>query len=62
MKVSEALFDERIADTTTVIIRDSRSREKARGRWFQDRITVWADYEVSFKFDAEKNIAILKLV
>ena len=62
MKICKFLLDERINDNTTVIIKDSSGRQKARGRWFEDRILALYNSDASFEFDAERNIAILQIL
>lgn len=62
MKVREALLDERIDDNTTVIIRDSISWPVACGRWYQDKILEWGNFDASLDFVEGRNIAVLQLV
>ena len=62
MKLSQALLDERVADNTTVIIKDMDGKPIVCGRWYQDKILVWGRYEVSFDFVAERNVAIMQLL
>lgn len=62
MKVSEALLDERIDDNTTVVIRDSIGWPVVCGRWYQDKILEWGNFDTSLDFVEEINIAVLQLV
>ena len=62
MKVREALLDERIADNTTVVIKDSIGRPVVCGRWYQDKILMWGNFDTSVDFVEGRNIAILKIL
>lgn len=62
MKVSHALLDERITDNTTVVIKDMTGTPTVCGRWYQDKILMWGNFEASLEFVAERNIAILQLM
>lgn len=62
MKVREALLDERIADNTTVVIKDFSGTPLVCGRWYQDKILSWGNFEATFDFVAERNIAILQIL
>ena len=62
MKVCHALLDDRINDNTTVVIRDKFGHFIACGRWYQDKILVWCNFESSFEFVADRNIARLQLL
>ena len=62
MKLSQALLDERVADNTTVIIKDMDGKPIVCGRWYQDKILVWGRSEVSFDFVEERNVAIFQLL
>ena len=61
MKVCHALLDERINDNTTVVIKDMTGTPIKCGRWYQDKILMWVNFEASLDFVAERNIAILQL-
>ena len=61
MKVSQVLLDERIDDNTTVVIKDMTGTPTVCGRWYQDKILMWGNFEASLEFVAERNIAILQL-
>lgn len=62
MKLSQALLDERINNNTMVIIKNMYGVTAVCGRWYQDKILVCGHYDVSFDFDAERNIAIMQLL
>lgn len=62
MKVSEALLDERIVDNTRVIIKDASGSTLICGRWYQDKILSWGNFDALFDFVADRNIAIFQLV
>ena len=62
MKISQVLLDDRIADNTTVIIKDKFGGTLVCCRWYQDKILVWGKYEVSFDFLEERNIAIMQML
>lgn len=62
MKVREALLDERIADNTTVVIKDFSGTPLVCGRWYQDKILSWGNFEATFDFVEGRNIAVLQLV
>ena len=61
MKVSHALLDDRITDNTIVVIKDMSGDLITSGRWYQDKILMWGNFEASLEFQAERNIAILQL-
>lgn len=61
MKVSEALLDERIDDKTVVIIKDASGKSITGGRWYEDNILSWCNFDVSVNFVAETNMVILQL-
>ena len=62
MKISHALLDERINDNTTVVIKDKFGGMLTCGRWYQDKILVWVNFEASFDFVEHRNVAILQLL
>lgn len=62
MKASQVLLDERVDDNTTVIIKDESGRPLRCGRWYEDKILLWCNSDVSFDFVEERNIAILQLL
>ena len=61
MKVSHALLDDRINDNTTVVIKDMTGTPTVCGRWYQDKILMWCNFEASLEFVEGRNIAILQL-
>ena len=61
MKVSHALLDDRINDNTTVVIKDMFGDLITCGRWYQDKILVWCNFEATLEFVEGRNIAILQL-
>lgn len=62
MKVSQALLDERIVDNTRVVIKDVGGTPLICGRWYQDKILAWGNFEASLDFVEGRNIAVLQLV
>lgn len=62
MKISEVLLDERIDDNTTVVIKDFTGRPLVCGRWYQDKILSWGNFDTTFDFVEGRNIAVLQLV
>ena len=62
MKLSQALLDERVADNTTVIIKDMDGKPTVCCRWYQDKILVWGNFDVSFEFVKDRNVAIMQLL
>ena len=62
MKLCHALLDDRINDNTTVIIKDKDGKPIVCGRWYEDKILSRCDFNVSFDFLEEINIAILQLL
>lgn len=62
MKVSHALLDERIDNNTTVVIQDKFGGALAFGRWYQDKILMWGNFEASFEFEEERNRLYLQLL
>lgn len=62
MKISEALLDERIDDNTTVVIKDFSGTPLECGRWYQDKILSWGNFDALFDFVEGRNIAVLQLV
>ena len=62
MKVSKVLLDERIDNNTTVIIKDKFGGLLTCGRWYQDKILVWCNFEASFEFEEERNRLYLQLL
>ena len=62
MKVCHALLDDRINDKTTLIIKDKFGRTLTCGRWYQDNILVWCNFEASFEFEEERNRLYLQLL
>ena len=61
MKVCHALLDDRINNNTTVIIKDKFGGTLTCGRWYQDKILVWGNFEATLEFVEGRNIAILQL-
>lgn len=61
MKVCHALLDERIDDNTTVIIKDMSGKPATCGRWYQDKILAFVNFDSTLEFVEGKNIAILQL-
>ena len=61
MKVCHALLDERINDNTTVVIKSMTGTPTICGRWYQDKILMWGNFEATLEFVEERNIAILQL-
>ena len=62
MKLNQALLDDRVVDNTTVIIKDMDGKPIVCGRWYQDKILVWGNFDVSFDFVKERNVAIMQLL
>lgn len=62
MKVCQALLDERIVDSTTVVIKDASGTPLACGRWYEDKILSWGNFDALFDFVEGRNIAIFQLV
>ena len=62
MKLNQVLLDDRVADNTTVVIKDTDGMPIVCGRWYQYKILVWGNFDVSFDFVKERNIAILQLL
>lgn len=62
MKVSHALLDDRIDDNTTVVIKDMTGKPIVLGRWYQDKILVWGNFDATIDFVEGRNIAILQLL
>ena len=61
MKVCYALLDDRVDDNTTFVIKDMFGNPITCGRWYQNKILAWCNFEATFEFEAERNIAILQL-
>ena len=61
MKVCHALLDDRITDNTTVVIKDMTGKPTVCGRWYQDKILMWGNFEATLEFVEGRNIAILQL-
>lgn len=61
MKVSHALLDDRINDNTTIVIKDMFGDPIKCGRWYQDKILMWGNFEATLEFVEGRNIAILQL-
>ena len=62
MKLCEALLNERIDDNTIVIINDMWGATAICGRWYQDKILVWGNFDATFHFVEHRNIAIMQLL
>ena len=62
MKVSHALLDDRIDDNTTVVIKDLTGTPVICGRWYQDKILSWVNFDATLEFVEGRNIAILQLL
>ena len=62
MKVSEILLDERLNDKTTVVIKGPSGRPIAFGRWYQDKILSWCNFDATFEFVEERNRFYLQLL
>lgn len=62
MKLCHALLDDRINDNTTVVIKDFDGTPLVCGRWYQDKILSWGNFEATFDLVEGRNIAVLQLV
>lgn len=62
MKICQILLDERIDDNTTVVIKDSEGTPIRCGRWYEDKILILGNFDATFDFVEERNIAILQLL